>query len=187
MRIYRGRRFLGRRFLGRRLMGCRSSFSRWSFSRHPLFWFTYKTINSMYDLFHSWTARKFFFSKITKPFPQKLFCVFTVMPSKIKMQTSQYRKSRIWEMKEDKYAKSLAKNQVCAIIDMRDIRKNVLSKFIRLCMKTLWWCPFKGHKYGRRKPTETSVFEFSYLRVNSSLEELIQIKVVFIPRQGMFR
>ena len=28
------------------------------------------------------------------------FCVFTVMPSKIKMQTSQYRKFRIWEMKE---------------------------------------------------------------------------------------
>ena len=26
----------------------------------------------------------------------------------IKMQTSQYRKSRIWEMKEDKYTKSLA-------------------------------------------------------------------------------
>ena len=26
------------------------------------------------------------------------------------MQTFQYRKSRIWEMKEDKYAKSLSKN-----------------------------------------------------------------------------
>ena len=63
-----------------------------------------------------------------------LFYVFTVMPSKIKMQTSQYRKSTICEMKEDKYTKSLAKNQVCAIIDVRDIRKNVLPKFIRLCM-----------------------------------------------------
>ena len=28
---------------------------------------------------------------------------------------------------------------------------------------------FQGHKYGRRKPKETSVFEFSYLCVNSSL------------------
>ena len=37
------------------------------------------------------------------------------------------------------------------------------------------------------KPTETSVFEFSYLCVNSSLEELIKIKVIFILRQGMFR
>ena len=37
-----------------------------------------------------------------------------------------YRKSIIWEIKEDKYAKSLAKNQVCAIFHMRDIRKKVL-------------------------------------------------------------
>ena len=38
------------------------------------------------------------------------FSVFTVTPSKIKIQTIQYRKSRISEMKEDKYTKSLAKN-----------------------------------------------------------------------------
>ena len=25
-------------------------------------------------------------------------------------------------------------------------------------------CPFHEHKYGRRKPTETSVFEFSYAK-----------------------
>ena len=65
------------------------------------------------------------------------------MPSKIEMQTSQYRKSRIWEMEEDKYTKNLAKNQVCAITDMRDIRKNVLPKFIRLCMEMPYWCPFE--------------------------------------------
>ena len=90
-------------------------------------------------------------------------------------------------MKEDKYTKSLAKNQVYAIVHMRDIRKNVLPKFIKLCMETPCLCPFQGHKYGRRKPTETSVFEFSYLCVNSSLEELIKIKAIFILRQGMFR
>ena len=88
-------------------------------------------------------------------------------------------------MKEDKYTKSLAKNQVYAIVHMRDIRKNVLPKFIKLCMETPCLCPFQGHKYGRRKPTETSVFEFSYLCVNSSLEELIKIKAIFILRQGM--
>ena len=33
-------------------------------------------------------------------------------------------------MKEDKYTKSLAKNQICAIFDMRDIGKNVLPKFL---------------------------------------------------------
>ena len=86
-------------------------------------------------------------------------------------------------MKEDKYTKSLAKSQVYAIVHMRDIRKNVLPKFIKLvCV------PFRGtKKYGRRKPTETSVFEFSYLCMNSSLEELTKIKVIFILRQGMFR
>ena len=83
-------------------------------------------------------------------------------------------------MKEDKYTKSLAKNQVYAVVHMRDIRKNVLPKFTKLLMETL--C-----KYGRRKPTETSAFEFSYLCVNSSLEELIMIKAIFILRQGMFR
>ena len=35
-------------------------------------------------------------------------------------------------MKEDTYRKSLAKKQMCAIIHMRDIRKNVLPKLIRL-------------------------------------------------------
>ena len=90
-------------------------------------------------------------------------------------------------MKEHKYAKSLANNQVYAIVHMRDIRKNVLPKFIKLCMETPCLRPFRGHKYGRRKPTETSVFKFSYLCVNSSLEELIKIKLIFIPRQGIFR
>ena len=35
-----------------------------------------------------------------------------------------------------------------------------------------------------RKPKETSGLEFSYLCDNSSLEELIKIKVIFILRQG---
>ena len=70
---------------------------------------------------------------------------------------------------------------------MRDSRKNVLPKFIKLCMEAPCLCPFQEHKYGRRKLTETSVFEFSYLCVNSSLEELIKVKGIFILRQGMFR
>ena len=68
----------------------------------------------------------------------------SVTPSKIKIQTSQYRKSRILEMKEDKYTKRLAKDQVCANIHMRDIWKNVLPKFIRICMETPCWCPLRG-------------------------------------------
>ena len=83
-------------------------------------------------------------------------------------------------MEEGKYTKSLAKNQVCAIFHMRDVRKNVLPKFIKLFVQTPCLSPFQGHKYGRRKPTETSV------RV-SSLEELIKIKVIFILGRVMFR
>ena len=92
----------------------------------------------------------------------KEFTACTVTQWKIKMQTIQYRRTRIWEMKKDKYTKTLAKNQVCEIFQMRDIGKNGLPKFIKLCMETPCWCPFQEHQYGRRIPTETSVFEFSY-------------------------
>ena len=44
-------------------------------------------------------------------------------------------------------------------------------------------CPFQGHKYGRRKTTETSVVKFSSLCVNSSLEELT-ICNVFNPHES---
>ena len=46
------------------------------------------------------------------------------------MQTIQYRKSRISEMKEDEYTKGLANNQVCTIFHIQDIRKNVLPKLL---------------------------------------------------------
>ena len=49
--------------------------------------------------------------------------------------------SRIWEMKGGKYTKPLAKNQVRRIFRIRDIRRNVLSKFIEICMETPCWCP----------------------------------------------
>ena len=39
-------------------------------------------------------------------------------------------------MKRDKYTKTLAKNQVCEIFQMRDIGKNGLPKLIKLCMET---------------------------------------------------
>ena len=50
------------------------------------------------------------------------------MPSKIEIETIQYRKSRIWEMKGDKYLKGLTKDHVCAIFHMRDTLKNVLTQ-----------------------------------------------------------
>ena len=46
------------------------------------------------------------------------------------MQTIQYRKSRIWEMKEDKYTKGLANSQVCTIFHIQDIQENVSPKLL---------------------------------------------------------
>ena len=47
-------------------------------------------------------------------------------------------------MKEDKYAKNLAKNQVCAIFHMRDIRKKVLPKFKALYRRRHVCVPLRG-------------------------------------------
>ena len=49
--------------------------------------------------------------------------------------------SKIGEMKEGKYAKPLPKIQVTAIFLKQDMRRNVLTKFIEICMETLCWCP----------------------------------------------
>ena len=46
-------------------------------------------------------------------------------------------------MKEVKYAKNLAKNQVCAIFHMRDIRKKVLPKF-KLCIGDAMFVSLSG-------------------------------------------
>ena len=79
-------------------------------------------------------------------------------------------------MKEDKYTKSLAKNQVCVIFDMQDTRENVLPEFIKLCMEMPYWCPFEGRKYGGQKPTEHLSLSFPtkvwiyYLRNSQKLK-----------------
>ena len=78
------------------------------------------------------------------------------------IKTIQQIKSRIKEIKEDEYSNSLAKIQICAMFHARDIRKNVLLKFIRLCMETPCLCPSEGHKDGGWKLTKTCVIEFCY-------------------------
>ena len=90
------------------------------------------------------------------------FSACTVTQWKIKMQTIQYRRTRIWKMKKDEYTKTLAKNQVCEIFQMRGIGKNGLPKFIKLSWERHVGVPFRNTNYGRWIPTETSVFEFSY-------------------------
>ena len=86
------------------------------------------------------------------------------------IKTIQQIKSRIKEEKEEEYSNSVAKIQVCAMFRAGDIRRNVLPKFIRLCMETPCLCPYEGHKYGDRKLTKTYVIEFSIKSRKSSSE-----------------
>ena len=87
-------------------------------------------------------------------------------------------------MKGDKYAKTLAKIQVRGIFRIRDIRSNVLPKFV-------WRRHAGAHpdelQHGGRKPTETSVTEFCYKSVNLFFEELINIKVILFQIHKLFR
>ena len=86
------------------------------------------------------------------------------------IQTVLQIKSRIKEIKEGEYPNSLAKFQAFAMFGAGDIRRNVLLKFIRLCMETPCLCPSEGHKYGGRKLTSTYVIEFCHKKPVSSSE-----------------
>ena len=83
--------------------------------------------------------------KRPREFPWRPYCRFSVSRHskqiKIKIKTVQQIKSRIWEMKGGKCAKTIAKIQVRGIFRIRDIRRNVLPKFIELFMETPCWCP----------------------------------------------
>ena len=54
-----------------------------------------------------------------------------------------------------------AKIQVCAMFCVGDIRRNILRKFIRLCVEMPCLCPSEGHKCGVQKLTKTYVIEFA--------------------------
>ena len=82
-------------------------------------------------------------------------------------------------MKGGKYIKIPIRIQVSLVFNRRDIQRSVLPKFIELCMETpIVGVHSSGHQHGNRKPTETSVTEFCYESVKSSLEQLIVIKIV---------
>ena len=89
-------------------------------------------------------------------------------------------------MKSGKYTKFLAKIQVIRIFRIRDIQRNVLPKFIEICMETPSWCPPGWAQHGGRKPTKTFVTCY-LLSVNLFLGELINIKVILFLIYELFR
>ena len=87
-------------------------------------------------------------------------------------------------MKGGEYAKKLAKIQVRGRFRIRDIRRNVLPKFV-------WRRHAGAHldelQHGGREPTETSITEFCYKSVNLFFEELINMKVILFLMHELFR
>ena len=120
------------------------------------------------------------------------YCWFSVSRHykqiKIRIKTVQQIKSRIWGMKGGTYTKTLAKIQVRRTFRIRDIRRNVLLKLIKICMETpdlqrfVWRRHAGAHldelQHGGGKPAKTSVTEFCYKSVNLFFEKLINIKVL---------
>ena len=73
---------------------------------------------------------------------------------------------------------------LCDISYARYSEKRFTQILVKLCLKTPYWCSFERRKYGRLKPTKTSVFSYKCLK--STLDELIKIYyLMFILRKGM--
>ena len=87
------------------------------------------------------------------------------------IKTIQQIKSRIKETKEDEYSNSFSKIQGCAMFRSGDIRRNVLLKFIRLCMEAPCLCLSK-------RQTKTHVIQFWYKKPLVVFWGLINIYVV---------
>ena len=77
------------------------------------------------------------------------------------------------------HAKTLANIKVRAVFHMRDILRNVLPKFMEICMETPCDQPH-GHRCRSGKPTETSVTEICYESVNRPIR-LTQCCTQFKP------
>ena len=90
-------------------------------------------------------------------------------------------------MKGGTYTKTLAKVQGRGIFRIRDIRRNVLPKLIEILWRRHAGAHLDELQHGGRKPTETSVTEFCYKRVNLFLEKLINIKVIILLIHELLR
>ena len=68
----------------------------------------------------------------------------------------------------------------------QDMWINFIPKFIEIYLRRHVGAHPDGHQHGGRNPTETSVIEFCYKRVNLSPEELKNIKIILFPKHELF-
>ena len=105
-------------------------------------------------------SRVWFQTKFTPLTPLVKLLVFTVTPSKIKINDN-FQNLR--HMKWGWYRKTHAKIQVSVIFHTQNILRNCLPKIIE---RFLWRrhvdAHLDGNQHGNRKLTETSVTEFCY-------------------------
>ena len=83
--------------------------------------------------------------------------------------------------------KPCQESRLCDIFICEIFGKEVYPNVQRFVWRCHVGVPLRGTNVVARKPTETSVFQFSYKSMNSLLEKLTKIKVIFILRQGKFR
>ena len=93
-----------------------------------------------------------------------------------KMQTTQYRKPRIWEMREDKYTKSLAKNQVCERISYARYSEQRFTQIYKALYLETTRCPSEKHKIWPPEPTDRNICCWVFLQ----MRELMKIKVNYL-------
>ena len=117
----------------------------------------------------------------------KCIVVFSVASFKVDENRVIDKVQNLRKEKKRKYAKTLAKIQVTAIFLKRDMRGNVLPKFIDIVWRRHAGIHLNGHQHRGRKSTKTSVTEFCCKSVNLFLEELKNNKIIFFLIHELFR
>ena len=69
----------------------------------------------------------------------------------------------------------------------RDIRRNVLSKFVEICIETPCWCHLHGHQHGYRKSTKTCHWVLLQKRkfISRGTQKRMNFSDIKIPRNKL--
>ena len=97
-------------------------------------------------------------SILTETFIASFQCPAIQNRSKRKSKPFHRLKSRIWEKKEGKYAKTLARIQVTAIFLKQDMRRNMIPKFKEICMAMPCFCPYRWAPTWRQETNRNICF-----------------------------
>ena len=110
--------------------------------------------------------------------PRSILLVFSVTPFKIDQNKNQNRSidkvQNLGNRKEVNIQRLLAKIQARGIFRIRDIRRNVFTKLIEVCMETPCWCPSWWASTWRTETNSNICYWFCLKIVNLFFEELLK-------------